>query len=315
MEIIEVSYEEYGRIIEHPPFVFNSAEFNNLNSKKCDSVHYLLFKDVHYRLGIIGGIKNGQFLSPFSAPYGGFSFMSKDLRLTYIDEAIDLLINWVKKHNFSGIYITLSSRTNDESYVPKFINSLFRKSFNIDKIDLNYSFNLDKFDDQYLKLIDAAARKALKKSFINQLEFKYCESFNEKRIAFDLIKKHKSEHNYPLHLAFDGIIETSNIVVCDFFLVKDINSLPIASAIVYHVTKENVQLIYWGDLLEKRYLRVMNFLSYKIFEYYKVQGKKFVDVGPASQDSIPDFGLCVFKESIGCEIASKFSFSISFSNS
>lgn len=311
MEIIEVSCEEYGKIIEHPPFLYNSAEFNNLNSKKCDSVYYLLFKDVHYRLGIIGGIINGKFLSPFSAPYGGFSFMNKDLRLTYIDEALDLLIDWLKKHNFSGIYITSSPRIDDESYVPKLSNSLFRKSFRIDKIDLNYFFNLDKFDDQYLKLISPMARKALKKSFINQLEFKHCESFNEKRIAFDLIRKHKIEHNYPLYLTFDEIIKISNIVVCDFFLVQDVQSKPIASAIVYHVKKENVQLIYWGDLLEKRNLRGMNFLSYKLFEFYKILGKKFLDVGPATKDSVPDFGLCVFKESIGCEIASKYSFSLS----
>jgi len=310
MEIEEVSFEQYDKIINHPYFVFEGANFNQINSAKCDSVFYLLFKDVHYRIGIIGGIRNKEFLSPFSAPFGGFSFLRHDLRLSYIEEAIELLIDWSKRLNLSGISITLHPYFNNESQLSKLINCLYRKSFKIDKIDLNYFLNLENFDNNYINLIWKEARNNLRKSFLNQLNFKCCESFDEMVFVFDIIRKNKEAYGYPLHLTFDQIIETSNIIDSDFFLVRDMDFHPVASAIVFHVSSEIVQVIYWGDLPEFRKLKAMNFLSFKIFEHYKRFGKKIVDLGPSTNDSVPNFGLCVFKESIGCDITTKFSFSI-----
>ena len=52
----------------------------------------------------------------------------------------------------------------------------------------------------------------------------------------------------------------------------------------------------------------MNYLSFSVFEYYKKLGIHIVDIGPSSEDSVPNHGLCEFKESIGCDIIPKFKF-------
>jgi hypothetical protein len=313
MEVLQVTPTQYAIVIKSPHFIYASNEFNDLNSYKCKSVHYLLLKDTHYLMGIIGGIRNKIFLSPFSAPYGGFTFLRKDIRLTYIDGALDCFLDWVKNKNLSGIYITLPPFYFSESQLSKSINCLFRKSFKLAKIDLNYYLNLEKFNEDYINQIWKEARNNLKQSFLNQLTFNYCESFEEKTVAYDIIRQNKEAKGYPLYLTFDQVIQTSKIVDCDFFLVReDTHAHPIAAAVVFHVSCEIVQVIYWGDLLEYRNLKPMNFLSYKIFEFYKKQGKKIVDLGPSTEDSVPNFGLCVFKESIGCEITPKYSFSIRF---
>jgi hypothetical protein len=52
----------------------------------------------------------------------------------------------------------------------------------------------------------------------------------------------------------------------------------------------------------------MNFLSYKIFEFYKKTGIRIVDIGPSTENSVPNHGLCEFKESIGCDISTKFTY-------
>ena len=309
MEIIEVSSKDYAAIIIHTLFIYAGVEFNNLNSYKCDSIHYLLFKDRHFRMGIVGGIKNNIFLSPFSASFGGFSFQRDDIRLEYIDEALYCLLEWVKIKNLSGINLTLPPSFYRESQISKLTNCLFRKSFKISKIDLNYHFNLRYFDDTYINHIWKEARNNLRKAFLNKLVFNYCKSFEEKEIAYDIIRQNKEENGYSLFLDLNQIIETAKIVDCDFFLVRDMNLHPIASAIVYQVSFEIVQIIYWGDLCEYRNLRAMNFLSYKIFEYYRIFGKKIVDLGPSTNYSVPNYGLSVFKESIGCEMTTKFSFS------
>jgi lipid II:glycine glycyltransferase (peptidoglycan interpeptide bridge formation enzyme) len=70
-----------------------------------------------------------------------------------------------------------------------------------------------------------------------------------------------------------------------------------------------VQVIYWGDIPEFSKYKTMNFLSFNIFEHYKKSGLKIVDIGPSTENSIPNYGLCEFKESIGCSIAAKVTFS------
>ena len=53
----------------------------------------------------------------------------------------------------------------------------------------------------------------------------------------------------------------------------------------------------------------MNFLAFKIFEYYNHKRKKIIDLGPSSEDSVPNYGLSEFKESIGGSMDNKFTFS------
>ena len=52
----------------------------------------------------------------------------------------------------------------------------------------------------------------------------------------------------------------------------------------------------------------MNFLSFNVFQYYKNQGIAIIDIGPSTENSIPNHGLCEFKESIGCDISIKTEF-------
>lgn len=55
MELSRVSAKEYKNSFEVVFHVFNTVEFSELNSDKCESLHYLLFKDKKVRLGIVLG--------------------------------------------------------------------------------------------------------------------------------------------------------------------------------------------------------------------------------------------------------------------
>jgi hypothetical protein len=59
-------------------------------------------------------------------------------------------------------------------------------------------------------------------------------------------------------------------------------------------------VIYWGDINGYSELRPMNYLSYKVFEHYHNSDIRIVDIGPSSEQGVPSYGLCNFKESIGC---------------
>jgi hypothetical protein len=50
----------------------------------------------------------------------------------------------------------------------------------------------------------------------------------------------------------------------------------------------------------------MNFLSYRLFEHYSKLGFKYFDIGPSTEESVPNLDLAEFKESIGCRIDTKY---------
>lgn len=309
MEIVAVDQKEYSRIVINPYHIFGSAGFNYVNADKCDSVHYLLFKDSKYRLGIIGGIRNNVFLSPFSAPFGGFSFLQEDIRISFLDEAIQLLSVWAKSKVLSALKITLPPTIYQESFLSKQINSLYRNGFSIDKTDLNYAYHLTLFTQDYPASIWHNARKNLKIALANNFSLKMALAEVEKENAYYIIKQNREARGFPLRMTWQQVQTAAAIMPADFFLVENEVSFGVAAAIVFHVAPGIVQVVYWGDLPEYAHLKTMNFLSFKVFEHYHKLNLKLIDIGPSTEDSIPNYGLCEFKESIGCSISCKFSFS------
>jgi len=112
-------------------------------------------------------------------------------------------------------------------------------------------------------------------------------------------------------MTFEQIINTIQLIPADFFMVQQKVGESIGAAIVFHVADNIVRVIYWGDLPELSHMRTMNFLSFKIFEYYKNLGTEIIDVGISTVNSVPNNGLCEFKESIGCQTGLQYSFTLS----
>jgi hypothetical protein len=308
MEILEVGVSEYSEVIRAPYHSFGSASFNNLNRDKSDNVYYLLFREGKFRLGLIGGCREKKFYSPFSAPFGGFSYVSEDIRLQYIEEAIKLLIEWSASKGFISVSITLPPAIYKSSFISKQTNCLWRGGFEISKIDLNYSFDTEEFDEKYTELIWYNARKNLNIAMNSNLKFLGCNTDQEKSLAYDIICSNRESRGFPLRMTWKQVSETVEIIDADFFLVQNEFHKSFASAIVFHVSETVIQVVYWGDIPGFSELKPMNYMAYKIFEYYNLNGRKIVDIGPSTEDSNPNYGLCEFKESIGCSIDPKFTF-------
>ena len=180
--------------------------------------------------------------------------------------------------------------------------------YTISEADLNYSFNLDNFNKNYASGIWRNARKNLNNALKNDLYFELCKTENEKQTAYNIIKQNRSVRGFPLRMAWEQILKTTTVIPAWFFLVKNNDEQPIASAIVFQVADKVLRVIYWGDLPEYAHLKTMNFLTFKVFEFFKEIGMQFMDIGISTVNSIPNYGLCEFKESIGCDISPNFTF-------
>jgi RimJ/RimL family protein N-acetyltransferase len=305
MKIIEVSQNEYKEVFSSPYHIFNTVKFNELNKCKCDDMHYLLFVDSKIRLGVIIGQKGKIVCSPFSAPFGGFSFSNETIALNKIDDSLQVLDEYLKDKLFNSIKFILPPLCYNVTFLSKLINSLNRNNYKISCIDINHIFYISSIGNDYIgNILHSDARRNLKIALKQDFLFK---KTNDIELAYGVISKNRASRGFPLRMTLEQVKETVKVIKCDTFIVQS-NEIVIASAIIFHTASKIVQIIYWGDIPDYSAMKTMNFLAYKIFEYYKQTNIAIIDIGTSTDIGIPNYGLCDFKESIGCIVQPKFTF-------
>lgn len=307
MEIIEVTSKEYQQAFPRPWSVFNSVAFSELNKGKCDDVHYLLFRDSKLRLGMIVGEKENSLHVPFSATYGGFSFNSV-VSCQHYDEACIALKEYAQKLG-KHLYVTLSPPMYDCTDNAKTFSAFMRAGAKIESIEYNQHFELARFE-HYEDILDSKIRNKLRNALSADLTFTNLDSKNAGDVAraYEVIRINHAERGNPLRMTLQNVLDTIKIVPADFFVVSDHEGHDVAAAQIFHTTKDIYQIVYWGDVPSFSYLKSMNFLSYKVFEFYYQRGDvKILDIGISTEDGVPNYGLCEFKENIGCFSTLKYS--------
>jgi hypothetical protein len=295
------TYKDYFSAGNH---VFNSVAFSELNKDKCIDLHYIFFKDKKIRLGIILGEREELLCSPFSAPFGGFCY-NKNEKIEYFEQAVTALKEYGESVG-KKIRISLPPFIYNPTVVSKCESALLRGGAAIDHIDLNYQFEVARFAE-YENFIDTKAKNKLHNSMKSGFEFFQLNAKNEDDVlrAYEVIRKNREARGFPLRMSAQAVLDTVKIVPADFF-VMTYEGIDVAAAQIFHVTNDVAQVIYWGDLPEYAELRVMNYFSYKVFEHYFAKGLKVLDIGPSTEDGIPNYGLCEFKENIGCTVTTKY---------
>lgn len=307
MEIIECSGQEYQSVFKGYAHVFNSVAFNKLNETKCEQLKFLLFRDTKYRLGLIGGIREGNFICPFSAPFGSFSFTSEQVSVERIDKAVNELRSYAQRLDLAGIKIVLPPLLYHETFTAKLINALHRQRFEAGPLDLVYYAELENFL-QYRNQLSDKARNVLKKSMACNIDFAVCDgTLQSIERVHGVLLANRQAKGRPMAMHPGDLAATAKVIPADFFLcTKD--GADIAAAICYHVADDIIYIANWGDIPGAGQWKVMNFMAYHIFEYYFNLGKKVIDIGISTENGEPNNGLGAFKESIGCKVTPKFTY-------
>lgn len=312
MELIDISSDEYEDATKGKCPVFCSKAFLELNKGKVVKVRYFLGQDKRKRLALAAGEKDGEWRAPFSAPFATVVPLRKNTGLECYWEFIALLNERAKSEGIRKVSIFLPPDIYSAQENAKLINSLIGNGYKIAYQELNYSLNIKNIDpNTYINTIQHDARRNLKIALNSGLRLKKCSCRDEKIQAYKVIRTNRESKGYPLRMTQDQVMDTIEIVPHDIFLV-DKDGVFIAAAIVFHVSNRTVQLIYWGDIPEVGQYKPINFLSYEMIKYYQSNGIEQIDIGPSTENGIPNFGLCSFKESIGCEASGKYRYEISF---
>ena len=305
MEINRVTAQEYELLFPAPISVFNSVAFSELNKEKCVDIHYLVFHDRKPRLGLVVGEKEDRLCVPFSATYGGFSF-NNQVSSQHYDDACVALKAFAESYN-KPLYFTPAPSIYNITDHTKTVSALIRAGGEICCLDFNQHFELARFKD-YENHLDSKNRNMVRKSLTLGLScYHYSNDETALIKAYEIIRTNHLERNYPIRMTLQNILDTIKIIPADVFIVNDSEGHNIASAIIFQTTKDIFQVVYWGNIAQYAHLKSMNFMSYKIFEHYYTQGLNILDIGISTERGVPNYGLCEFKENIGCCATIKYS--------
>ncbi len=306
MELIEIRSDEYETLCKKCQYFYNSKNFHEINRNKVENVIYLLFKEKRNKMLLAAGIKEGMMQIPYSAPFAVFEVMQSYIRIEEIDAALKLLDDYAIANHMNGIFFRCPPTFYDCSFLSKLHNSMLRNDYQIEECDLNYQFRLTG-NTEYRELLHRNARKNLNHALGEDLQLFHCNQKEEKEEAYHIIAANRKGKGYTLRMTYEQIMNTVQYTNHDFFLLKN-KDISVASAIIFQVTKNCYQVIYWGNIEEAGQVRPMNYMAYRLYSYYLEKGIEFLDIGPSTENGVPNYGLCEFKESIGCEVASKYTF-------
>jgi hypothetical protein len=271
-------FSDYAALFNAAPTAFDSADFAQLNAPLAEQVQCLS----NGELGIIMGLRNEMWLAPFSAPYA--SVCGDGDMAAFADSLLAHFSNRCRFILPPPIY-----------GCSKWQQTLVNRATSI-VTDFNYHYDLNLFGE-FEKHLDSAARRNFNRAI--KVGFSL-EKTNDIETAYEVMAQHHRQLGYHMAMPLNRVIATSKIIDTDFFFVR-LNEEIAAAAMYDHSAPGIVQLINWGDDLNLRHLRTMNFMAYAIFRYYAERGDiHTIDLGPASTDGIKNEGLVRFKLALGC---------------
>lgn len=306
MQMTEITAKEYDLMPKAVCSVFDTTAFCQLNKPKVDRLAYLLFHDGKNRFVMAAGIKNSVLKIPFSASFAMLNEVSKHNKILCYHEAVKALNSWAMQNGCSRVVFSLPPHFYQPDKITLLSNALLQNGYSLDAFEVNYEYHLKNFAEPYEMTIDPKARQKLRAAIKNGLTFEKTEDLP---LAYEIIRQNRAYRGFPLWMSLADVQATQKVVPMDFFLVKDACGKPAASALIYHLTPEVLRVIYWGNTPESEELRPMNFLAYQVFKHYAGSKFRTIDIGHSTDDGIPNFGLCDFKQSIGCNCSPKCVFS------
>ncbi len=311
-KIRRVDADIYKSIVPDRENLFNEPEFCELNKDNADEVYYLIvMKDESERFGVIIGRRNNVAFCPFSAPSSYPVAIKNHPKQESIDATMLVLHDYLRENGIKEINWVLPPMYYNENLLSGFISAFYRLNYNVKDVDVSYALDLQRLSsdrDVYGEQITSKGRKGLRRAERNELIIKRCESEEDYKRAYDIVKAGHEYMGYPVRLSFEKLMKTLEIVDHDVFIVEGNNGEGIVSEFLYRINKEIVLGVYTGTMPEQRDKNGMNLLTYFTIKYYSELGYKIIDKSISTAKSEPNYGLMNFKESVGCSRSLKYSF-------
>lgn len=306
-----VTAEAYKAIVPDRRVFFNEPDFTELNRDKADEVYYLIFRREHSaRFGLIAGRVGKEMRTPFSAPYSYPVAVINESRQETIDAALEKFEEYCTSLGIERVRFIFPPLFYDEHLLSGWISAFYRRQYRVLNLDLNYALDLKRLnvdEETYGRIIPQKGRKGLRRARRHDLEIVRCETEDDYREAYHIVQIGHDAKGFPVNLSYEQLHDTLKLVDHDAFIVRK-DGVGIVAEFLYKINDRIVQGIYTGTHPDYMDCNGMNLLTYYTIRYYGDRGFAILDKATAGKDSEPNFGLCAFKETVGCERSLKYTF-------
>jgi len=291
--LIEIDAKSYKNYFPNNPHPFINEQFIDKNNSKVEKVVRLVDQNNKISIGLVAGVKDLVLKSPFSAPFGGFHFTHEEISTFEIDNFIDSLKSFVIGNGLKTIELSLPPDIYHPSFNAKMVNALLRNNFIMAIPEITSLVDLQQLTEDFY---DYSTKNKYNKAVRNGLSFSAISNIEEKRTAYEIIVENRVRNGRSIYMTFDDLNETGKLWPIDYFRVDDIEEKMVAAAVFYRNHPKIIYATFWGDSQYGRALCAMDFLIYKLWEYYKNLGYKYIDLSISTEKGMPNDGLLRFKE-------------------
>ena len=303
--LIEISSKLFKHLLPNDPHPFISEKFLILNKGKVDKIVHLVEDQPKVHIGLVAGIKDGFFNTSFSSPFGGFHYRRESVQVSAIEQFLEQLINYFEENKINKANLSLPPSLYQESFNAKIINAMIRFGFSMQLPEITGWVDLDNFNSRFTT---KSSREFYNQAVRNKLQFNVLDETDARREAYELIKQNRARYKRPIYMDFEDVLSTGKLWPVDFFGVTSEHGKLISAMILYRFPNKIVYAVLSGDTEEGRPLRAVDFMFFNIFDHYKADGFRYIDVGTSTESGVPNGGLLRFKEEREAVSSLRFSF-------
>jgi hypothetical protein len=255
-------------------------------------------------VGVLDGVVgDGEFLSGYSAPFGGPDLVRDD---PTVAELLGLVDGALAALRSAGVH-TVRIRARPPVYSaaePVLEYLLLHRAFTVEHCDLNQHVDVTRVrgEDDALALLNRKRARDVRADL--QLPYALVDARTESDLAtiHAILEANRAAHGRPPWLPLDYLCRVLAVFpdrVHPQLLLH--GGRPVAAAVVYRVLDDVDLLVAWGDAPAHGLQRSpMNVLAHLLVLRSSETGARLLDLGPSSEkDGRPNLGLAQFKRSVG----------------
>jgi hypothetical protein len=184
------------------------------------------------------------------------------------------------------------------------INILSRSGYKTSYVDLDCALALD--NASLLDKMQLSRRQRVAKCQQRGMVSRIVEPTHYRHV-YEVIATNRRARGFPVSMTFEAIDRMNQALPgMMFFFGTYASDELIAASICIRINGEVLYVFYWGDLPGWGKFSPVTFLATFIYDFAKLNGFRWMDVGTSTVHGIPNHGLLSFKRELGCVEELKF---------
>lgn len=220
-----------------------------------------------------------------------------------LDDLVESVINYAMSNRMQKIVFRLPCLFYNEAFDQGLEYILYEKQFTLYKRELNSVVFLNELDEDVVKSFSSGSRTSLRKAIKLQVKVER-SGFN--REFYEILENNLSERSSKPAHSYDELEHLSEIFPDKLELWQAyLDDRVIAGVHCWRVNKDTVLTFYIAQNYRYQEYRPMNLLLYKIIEFYRAEGFRFLDLGTVTLNGKINYGLAKFKENFKAKLILK----------